>query len=67
VGALGALDRPAQVIWGARDTALPLDPHAHDVVRALGGDTPLHVLPGAKHFPQEDHAAEVAGMIAALG
>ena len=66
VGTLGALDRPAQLVWGGRDSALPADPHAHDVMRALGGDVPLHMLPRAKHFPQEDHAAEVAERIAAL-
>jgi pimeloyl-ACP methyl ester carboxylesterase len=43
-----------------------VDPLAHYVVRALGPGTPLHVLPRAKHFPQEDHAAELAERIAAL-
>ena len=66
VGALNAFDGPAQVIWGARDTALPADPLADYVVRALGPGTPLHLLPHAKHFPQEDHAAELAERIAAL-
>jgi pimeloyl-ACP methyl ester carboxylesterase len=45
---------------------LPADPLAGYVVRALGPGTPLHVLPGAKHFPQEDHADEVAALIADL-
>lgn len=66
VQALGALRRPAQLVWGGRDTALPLRPHAGDVVRALGRDTPLHVLPRAKHFPQEDHAGEIAERVAEL-
>ena len=66
VGALEAYGGPAQVVWGGGDTALPLDPLAHYVVRALGPDTPLHVLPEAKHFLQEDHAAELAELIRAL-
>ena len=66
VGALAAYDGPAQVIWGGGDTALPADPLAGYVVRALGAGTPLHVLPDAKHFLQEDHAAELAELIAAL-
>ena len=65
VGALSDFPGPAQVVWGGRDTALPADPLADHVVRALGG-APLHVLPRAKHFPQEDHAAELADLIAAL-
>ena len=67
VGALNDYAGPAQVVWGGRDTALPVDPLAHHVVRALGPGTPLHVLPDAKHFPQEDHAAELAERITALG
>jgi haloalkane dehalogenase len=66
VGALDGYDGPAQVVWGGRDTALPVDPLAYYVQRALGGDAPLHVLPRAKHFPQEDHAAELAGLVAGL-
>ena len=66
VETLGRLDRPAQLVWAGRDSALPADPHAHDVIRALGGDVVLHMLPRAKHFPQEDHAAAVAERIAAL-
>jgi pimeloyl-ACP methyl ester carboxylesterase len=65
-GALEAYDGPAQVVWGGRDTALPLDPLAHHVTRALGPGTPLHVLPEAKHFPQEDHAAELAELVRAI-
>jgi pimeloyl-ACP methyl ester carboxylesterase len=66
VGTLGALNRPAQVVWGGSDSALPVRPHAEDVIRALGHDTPLHVLPGAKHFLMEDHPADVADRVAAL-
>ena len=66
VGALRSLDRPAQVVWGGRDPALPADPLAGYVVSALGPGTPLHVLPRARHFPQEDHAAEVAERVARL-
>ena len=66
VGALNGFGGRAQVVWGGRDTALPLDPLAHHVVSALGDGTPLHVLPNAKHFPQEDHPGELADLIAAL-
>ena len=66
VGALRDYDGPAQVVWGGRDAALPCDPLAGYVVRALGPQTPLHVLPDARHFPQEDHPGEVADLIADL-
>lgn len=66
VGTLASLDRPAQIVWGGRDPALPLRPYAGDLIRALGPDTPLHVLPRAKHFPQEDHARALAERIGAL-
>jgi haloalkane dehalogenase len=66
VGALRDYDGPAQVVWGGRDTALPVDPLAGYVVRALGPGTPLHVLPDAKHFLQEDHAPQLADRIVAL-
>jgi pimeloyl-ACP methyl ester carboxylesterase len=35
-------------------------------MRALGGRAQLRVLPRARHFPMEDHAAEMAESIAAL-
>ena len=65
VETLRTLDRPARVVWGGRDAALPLRPHAGDVLRALGSDANLHVLPRARHFLQEDHAAQLAELIAA--
>jgi pimeloyl-ACP methyl ester carboxylesterase len=65
VGALRDFGGPAQVIWGGRDRALPAEPLADHVVRALGG-APLHVLPAARHFPQEDHPEEVADLVAGL-
>jgi pimeloyl-ACP methyl ester carboxylesterase len=66
VGALRDFGGPAQVVWGGRDTALPVDPLAYYVQRALGPGTPLHVLPRAKHFLQEDHPAELVERIVAL-
>jgi haloalkane dehalogenase len=54
---------PAQVVWGAEDRML--DEHRRLAVqRALGVDEPT-LLP-AKHFLQEDRAAEVAEAIAVL-
>jgi len=60
---LGARDYPAQVAWGAKDKMLDAHRRA-EVQRALGVDEAT-LLP-AKHFLQEDRAAEVAGAIAAL-
>jgi pimeloyl-ACP methyl ester carboxylesterase len=56
---------PVQVVWGVRDTALPLRPHAFDVLRAAGERAKLHEL-DARHLLQEDHPAEVADLAAAL-
>jgi haloalkane dehalogenase len=61
---LGGYTGPTQVIWGTRDTALPMEPHAYDVMRAAGDGARLHEL-DAKHFLQEDRHAEVAELIAA--
>jgi len=60
---LGARDYPAQVAWGAKDKMLDAHRRA-EVQRALGVDEAT-LLP-AKHFLQEDRAAEIAGAIAAL-
>jgi haloalkane dehalogenase len=54
---------PAQVVWGAEDPALG-EKRRLAVQRVLGTDDPI-LLP-AKHFLQEDHAAAIAGAIAAL-
>jgi pimeloyl-ACP methyl ester carboxylesterase len=54
---------PAQVVWGAQDKMLDAHRRA-EVQRALGVDDAT-LLP-AKHFLQEDHAAEVAAEVASL-
>jgi haloalkane dehalogenase len=54
---------PAQVVWGAEDRMLD-ERRRLAVQRALGVDKPT-LLP-AKHFLQEDRAAEVAEAIAVL-
>jgi haloalkane dehalogenase len=54
---------PARIVWGERDPALGLD-QLQIARRVLGADDPI-VLP-AKHFLQEDHAADVAAAIADL-
>jgi pimeloyl-ACP methyl ester carboxylesterase len=53
-----------QIVWGADDTALPLDRHGEDARRAAGLDE-IHALP-AKHFLQEDQAPAIAERVAAL-
>jgi haloalkane dehalogenase len=60
---LGRRGFPAQVVWGADDRMLG-EPRRLAVQSALGvGDA---TLLRAKHFLQEDRAAEVAGAISAL-
>lgn len=60
---LGGRECPAQVVWGAKDKMLDAKRRA-EVQRALGvGDA---ILLPAKHFLQEDHAAEVAAAVASL-
>jgi pimeloyl-ACP methyl ester carboxylesterase len=54
---------PARLVWGERDPALGLD-RMEECRRALGLEDAI-LLP-AKHFLQEDHAAEVAQAIADL-
>jgi pimeloyl-ACP methyl ester carboxylesterase len=60
---LGKREYPAQVVWGERDTMLGASRRS-EVQRALGVDEAT-LLP-AKHFLQEDRAAEVADAVAAL-
>lgn len=55
---------PVQVIWGARDPVLPLRRHGRRA-RVATGVPHLYALP-AKHFLQEDHAPEVAALVAAF-
>jgi haloalkane dehalogenase len=54
---------PARVVWGEKDPALTLD-ELRLVQEAL--EVPDPILLPAKHFPQEDHAIEVAGAISDL-
>ena len=54
---------PAQVVWGRRDPALG-EKRRLAVQEFLGADE--SILLDAKHFPQEDHAPEVAAAIADL-
>ena len=60
---LAARTYPARIVWGERDPALNLSKMA-EVQRALGLDDAI-LLP-AKHFLQEDQAAEVGQAIADL-
>jgi haloalkane dehalogenase len=62
--ALRARRFPAQVLWGADDSALRMTPHAEHAREALGLDRVIP-LPG-KHFVQEDAPAEIAGYVAQL-
>jgi pimeloyl-ACP methyl ester carboxylesterase len=54
---------PAQVVWGRRDPALG-ETRRLAVQEVLAIDQPI--LLDAKHFPQEDHAPEVAAAVADL-
>jgi pimeloyl-ACP methyl ester carboxylesterase len=62
-GGLAGRSYPARIVWGELDPALGLD-QLEIARRVLGVDKPI-LLP-AKHFLQEDHAAEVAEAIADL-
>ena len=64
VGALRDVPYPVQVVWGAKDPALPLEKHGEATRRAAGLDE-IHALP-AKHFLQEDQAPAVAEHVAEL-
>jgi pimeloyl-ACP methyl ester carboxylesterase len=64
LGALWSRHFPAQILWGADDTALPMTPHADDAREALHLDA-VTALPG-KHFIQEDAPADIAGYVAQL-
>jgi haloalkane dehalogenase len=64
VGALRDAAYPVQVVWGAEDPALPLDPYGEAARRAARLDQ-IHTVP-AKHFLQEDQAPAVAERVAAL-
>ena len=64
VGALRDVPYPVQIVWGAKDPALPLAKHGEAARRAAGLDE-IHALP-AKHFLQEDQAPALAEHVAEL-
>jgi pimeloyl-ACP methyl ester carboxylesterase len=64
VGALRDVPYPVQIVWGAKDPALPLETHAKAARRVAGLDE-IHALP-AKHFLQEDQAPALAEHVAEL-
>jgi haloalkane dehalogenase len=64
VSALREVPYPVQIVWGARDPALPLEPYGEAARRAAGVDE-IHSLP-AKHFLQEDQAPAIADRVAAI-
>ncbi len=55
---------PVQVVWSSRDPALRLAVQGAQAQRATGLAA-IQTVPG-KHFPQEDHAGELARHVAAL-
>lgn len=55
----GRIEVPTLIIWGARDTELPLDPHARRL-RALISSSELVVLEASGHFPFVDEAGRFA-------
>jgi pimeloyl-ACP methyl ester carboxylesterase len=55
---------PVQIIWGDRDPTVPLVPYG-EMARVNAGLKRIITL-AAKHFPQEDHAAEIARHVATL-
>jgi pimeloyl-ACP methyl ester carboxylesterase len=64
VTALKTMTVPAQVIWGAQDTALAMKKYAPPVCEVLGLRD-WHKVRG-KHFLQEDSPNEIAEHIANL-
>jgi haloalkane dehalogenase len=61
--ALRDVPYPVQVVWGAKDPALPLEKHG-EAARRIAGLDEIHALP-AKHFLQEDQAPAIAERVAA--
>jgi haloalkane dehalogenase len=62
--ALRDVPYPVQVVWGARDPALPAAKQG-EAARRIAGLDRIHKVP-AKHFLQEDQAPAVADYVAAL-
>jgi haloalkane dehalogenase len=63
-GVVREVPYPVQIVWGARDPALPFAVHGQQVVQATGG-APVHTVP-AKHFLPEDQAPVLAEFVAVL-
>jgi pimeloyl-ACP methyl ester carboxylesterase len=61
---LGAGIRPVGLLWGSKDTALPLRTYGVQARLAARLDE-IPIVPG-KHFLQEDFPAEIAAAVAAL-
>jgi haloalkane dehalogenase len=61
---LGSGDRPVGMLWGSKDTALPLRTYGVQARLAARLDE-IATVPG-KHFLQEDFPAEIATAVAAL-
>jgi haloalkane dehalogenase len=64
ISALRDVPYPVQVVWGAKDPALPPGGQGQAARRAAGLDE-IHTLP-AKHFLQEDQAPAIADRVAAI-
>ena len=65
--ALGGIQCPALVVWGAEDPYLPAG-FAQGYADALGGDARVEVLDGVRHWPWIDRPAvveQVAGFLLA--
>jgi pimeloyl-ACP methyl ester carboxylesterase len=62
---LGEVKAPALVIWGDRDTYLPLS-FAHSLGDALGGPAEVEVVEGARHWPWFDDPGVVERVAAFL-
>lgn len=57
-------DRPALLLWGDSDPALPLEPVGRLVQLLFPAAGPLTVIEGASHFLQEDQGELVGRLIA---
>ena len=52
---------PTMLVWGARDTVLPVD-HAHRAHAAMPGSR-LEIFPGEGHFPFRSDPAHFVGVL----
>lgn len=62
--ALRADRRPALLLWGDSDPALPLEPAGHTMQALLPNADELTVIEGAGHFVAEDRGEQVGALIA---